>query len=69
MPPKSSWELPLISVGPAGEVGVEALDAAVVERQHVVLARLLHEQRLELGSFSGISAARSCAWVQSVLVS
>ena len=32
----------------AGEVGVEALDPAVVERQHVVLARLLHEQRLQL---------------------
>ena len=40
MPPKSSCELPWISVGPPGEVGVEALDAAVVEREHVVLARL-----------------------------
>ena len=33
---------------PAGEVGVEALDAAVVERQHVVLARLLEPELLEL---------------------
>ena len=36
-----------------GEVGVEALDPAVVERQDVVLARLLHEQRPELVELVG----------------
>ena len=33
---------------PAGEVGVEALEAAVVERQHVVLPGLDQEQALQL---------------------
>ena len=33
---------------PAGEVGVEALDATVVEREDVVLPRLEDEQRLQL---------------------
>lgn len=33
--------------GTAGEVGVEALDAAVVEGEDVVLAGLQHEQLLE----------------------
>ena len=38
MPPNSSCELPRIELRAPGQVGVEALDAAVVERQHVVLA-------------------------------
>ena len=49
MPPNSSWRLPLDELRPAGEVGVEALDAPVVERQHVVLRRLDQEQALQLG--------------------
>ena len=36
-----------------GEVGVEALDAPVVEREDVVLARLVHEERLQLGELLG----------------
>ena len=39
----------VISCGRPGEVGVEALDAAVVEREHVVLRRLDQEQALQLG--------------------
>ena len=65
MPPNSSWELPRDQRRPAGEVGVEALDAAVVERQHVVLDRLDQEQRCSSASLLGFSAARSWAWVQS----
>ena len=34
---------------PADELGVEALDAAVVEREHVVLAGLLEPELLQLG--------------------
>ena len=34
---------------PADELGVEALDAPVVEREHVVLPRLLEPQLLQLG--------------------
>ena len=54
MPPKSSWVLPLIELRPSGEVGVEALDAAVVEGQHVVLGRLDEEQTLELGELGRV---------------
>ena len=54
MPPNSSCELPLIELRPAGEVGVEALDPAVVERQHVVLGRLDQEQPLELVQLVGL---------------
>ncbi len=35
--------------GPSGQVGVEALDPPVVEREHVVLARLVEPELLELG--------------------
>ena len=41
---------------PPGEVGVEALDAAVVERQDVVLRRLDQEQPLQLAQL--LRAAR-----------
>ena len=34
---------------PADELGVEALDAPVVEREHVVLARLVEPELLQLG--------------------
>ena len=39
----------LDELGPSGEVGVEALDPAVVERQHVVLGRFVVPELLELG--------------------
>ena len=67
MPPKSSCDVALDELRPAGQVGVEALDPSVVEREDVVLARLDHEQPLQLVRASaGFSAARSCAWVQSI---
>ncbi len=40
-------------LGAPGEVGVEALDATVVERQHVVLLRLLEPELLQLGELLG----------------
>ena len=54
MPPKRICELPRDQLRPAGEVGVEALDPAVVERQHVVAHRLDQEQPLQLGSSLGL---------------
>ena len=70
MPPKSSWTLPVTSVGPPGEVGVEALDPPVVERAaRCTCAASMRNSRCSSASFSGCSAARSWAWVQSVLVS
>ena len=66
MPPNSSCELPLINVRAAGEVRVEALDAAVVQRQHVVLDRLDQEQPLQLVQLvRAFRLARLCACVQS----
>ena len=51
---------------PSGEVGVEPLEPAVVERQHVVLRRPRSGTAAAArASFSGCSAARSCACVQS----
>ena len=49
MPPKRSWDVPAYELRTAGHVGVEALEAPVVERQDVVLPRLDQEQALELG--------------------
>ena len=49
MPPKSIWRVALDQLRPAGHLGFEALDPAVVERQHVVLRRLDQEQALQLG--------------------
>ena len=46
--------MPLDQLRPAGEVGVEALDAAVVQRQHVVLGRLEQEQPLQLVQLLGL---------------
>ena len=48
-----------------GEIGVEPLEAAVVERQHVVLRRLEQEEPLGLRELPGCSDSRSCACVQS----
>ena len=62
--------LALHELGPARDVGVEALDPAVVERQDVVLDRFDQEQPLQLVQASrGVRLARSCACDQSVLVS
>ena len=58
MPPKSICELPLDQLRPAGEVGVEALDAPVVERQDVVLRRLDQEQALQLARASPAAPRR-----------
>ena len=66
MPPNSICDLPWIELRPAGEVGVEALDPAVVERQHVVLDRLDQEEALQLVQLLGLFAsAMSWACVQS----
>ena len=54
MPPNSSWRVALDELRAAGEVGVEALDAPVVERQHVVLRRLDQEQPLQLAQLLGL---------------
>ena len=54
MPGKNSWEVPVDEGRPPGQVGVEALAAAVVERQHVVLHRLDEPQPLELGQPLGL---------------
>ena len=53
MPANSSCELPLTSIGPAGQVGVDALDLPVVERQHVVLDRFDQPQPLQLVQLLG----------------
>jgi hypothetical protein len=54
---------------PAREIWIETLDAAVVERQDVVSYRFGQPGPLQLCSFSGSSAARSCTWLQSLVVS
>ena len=43
-----------MSWGRPREVGVEALGAAVVERQHVVAGRFDQEQAVELGELLGL---------------
>ena len=45
---------PAQQVGPAGDGRVEALGAAVVDRQHVVALGLLQEDRLQLLELLGI---------------
>ena len=45
---------PAEQVGPSGDGGVEALGAAIVDRQHVVALGLLQEDRLELLELLGI---------------
>ena len=62
--------VPVISCGRPAMVGVEPLEAAVVDRQHVVLDRLDQPEPLQLRAASrASSAARSSAWVQSVVPS
>ena len=45
---------PAQQVGPSGDGRVEALGAAIVDRQHVVALGLLQEDRLELLELLGI---------------
>ena len=61
MPPNRSCELPRIELRPAGQVGVEPLEAPVVERQHVVLPGLDQEQALELARASRAARPRGRA--------
>ena len=49
----------------AGDVGIDALEAAVIERHDVVFDGLDEPEPLQLGQFLGILCARLCAWVQS----
>ncbi len=70
IPPKNCCDVAPDERRTPGDVGVEALDAPVVQRQHVVLDRLDEEQPLQFVQLLADSpCARSCAWVQSVLVS
>src|SRR3954454_6928274 len=48
MPPNSSCEFPLPNLRAADELGVEPLDATIVEREHVVLVGLLEPELLQL---------------------
>ena len=52
--PEQQLRLAADELRAAGEVGVEALDAAVVERQHVVAGRLDQEQPLQLVQLLGL---------------
>jgi hypothetical protein len=69
MPGKSSCVLPCTTMGRTGEIRIGALALAVVEREHVVFGCFEVEQVLELRYLSGICLARSCAWLQSLVVS
>ena len=56
--------------GTAGQIGVEPLDASIVEGQHVVLDGLDQPEALEFVSqLVGVISEMSWAWDQSVLVS
>ncbi len=54
MPGNSSWLFPRISCGPPGEIGIEALDSAIVQRHHVVFDGLDEPQPLHVGELLGI---------------
>ncbi len=54
MPAEQDLAVAVDELRPPGQVRVEALDAAVVERQDVVLAGLDEEQPLEMGQPLGL---------------
>ena len=52
--PEQDLAIAVDELRPTGQVRVEALDAAIVERQHVVLRRLDEEQPLQVGQLLGL---------------
>ena len=69
MPPKSSCELPLTSVGRPARSELKRSTRRSSSGSTLYLRASSMNSALSSSSFSGISAARSCAWLQSVLVS
>ena len=69
IPLNSSCELPLISNGRPASSALKRSTRRSSSGSTLYLAASMSQRRCNSCSFSGISLARSCAWVQSLLPS
>src|SRR4029453_2779426 len=69
MPPNSSWELPLISIGRPAISALMPSAARSSSGSTLYLAASISQRRWSSCSLSGCSADRSRAWLQSLVVS
>ena len=70
MPGKRSWDVPVMSWGRPAAAGVEPLDRSGRQcGSTLYLTASINHRRCSSRSFSGNSADRSSAWVQSLLPS
>ena len=65
MPPKSSWRFPLMSWGRPARSALNRSTRRSSSGNTLYLAASSRNSRCSSASFSGCSAARSWAWVQS----
>jgi hypothetical protein len=69
MPPKSNCDFPLISVGRPARSELKRSTRRSSSGSTLYLRASSMNSAFSSSSFSGISAARSCAWLQSLFVS